>query len=619
MERRLAAILAADVVGYSRLIRADEEGTLDRLKALRNEIIVPKVAEHNGRIVKFMGDGMLAEFASVVDAVRAAIEAQKSITEHNAGWPEKKRIVFRIGINLGDVVIDDDDIQGDGVNVAARLEGLAEPGGICVSGSVYDQVRDRVDAPFEDMGKQEVKNIDRPVRVWRWAADTPTAAPGSKKESEPLSLPDKPSIAVLPFLNMSNDPEQDFFSDGISEDIITDLSKVSNLYVSSRNSSFVFKGAAVNIEQAASKLRVRYILEGSVRKVGDRVRITAQLVDGDSGGHIWAERYDRHLENIFDVQDEIAGRIVNALKVKISPSEERAIEKRPTQDVDAYQQYLRGRSFLREMTRKSVELAVDMFKSAVEIDPQYAQAFAGLAESECTLADHYDVPPGVMEDAVKNSRRALEIDPALAEAHASLGWVLSLLNRREEAESQFQKAIELSPHLFEAHFYLASMYLTSRQFDKAVPLIRRAYELADHDLQAGMMLMCTYRGAGDVVQCKNIARRVFEVAKIRSDLNPEDETATYVGAFALLEMGELDKAKSWAEIAVAVASEDSRQRYNLACLLSLLGQTEQAIDQIRLVLAEIRGNDRKIEWMRYNDPDLDKIRDDPRFVALFDI
>ncbi len=279
-ERRLAAILAADVVGYSRLIRADEEGTLDRLKVLRNEIIHAKIAEHNGRIVKLMGDGMLAEFASVVDAVRAAIEAQRSITEHNAGSPEKKRIEFRVGINLGDVVIDGDDIQGDGVNVAARLEGLAEPGGICVSGGVYDQVRDRVDAPFEDMGEQEVKNIDRPVRVWRWAADTPTAAPRSETESEPLSLPDKPSIAVLPFVNMSGDPEQEYFSDGITEDIITELSRFQNLMVIARNSVFTYKGRAVRVQDVGRELGVAYVVEGSVRKAGQRVRISAQLVCG---------------------------------------------------------------------------------------------------------------------------------------------------------------------------------------------------------------------------------------------------------------------------------------------------------------------------------------------------
>ena len=266
---------------------------LDHLQTLRVKIIDPKFAEHNGRIVKLMGDGILVEFASVVGAVRAAVEVQRSITEYNARWLQEKRIVFRIGINLGDVVIDGDDIQGDGVNVAARLEGLADPGGICVSGGVYDQVRDRVDTPFDDMGKQVVKNIDRPLQVWRWADDSLSAVPKSEKVSEPLSFPDKPSIAVLSFDNMSGDPDQEYFTDGISEDIITDLSKISALFVIARNSSFSYKGEATSIQQVSRDLGVRYVVEGSVRKAGNRVRITAQLIDAHTGGHVWADRYDR--------------------------------------------------------------------------------------------------------------------------------------------------------------------------------------------------------------------------------------------------------------------------------------------------------------------------------------
>ncbi len=265
---------------------ADEEGTLARLKALRDEIIDPKVAEHHGRIVKLMGDGMLAEFASVVDAVRAATEAQRSIAEHNAGRPEEKRIVFRIGINLGDVVIDGDDIQGDGVNVAARLESLAEPGGICISGSVHEQVRDRLDLAFEDMGEQEVKNIARPIRVWRWFE---AARAGSTATvSEPLPLPDKPSIAVLPFDNMSDDPEQEYFADGMVEDIITGLARIKWLFVIARNSTFAYKGKSVDVKQAGRELGVRYVLEGSVRKVSSRVRVTGQLIEAETGRHVWA-------------------------------------------------------------------------------------------------------------------------------------------------------------------------------------------------------------------------------------------------------------------------------------------------------------------------------------------
>ena len=272
MERRLAAILAADVVGYARLIRADEEGTIVALKALRADLIDPKIAEHHGRIVKLMGDGMLAEFGSVVDAVRAAAETQIAVAEHNSSLPEDKRIEFRVGINLGDVVIDGDDIQGDGVNVAARLEGLAEPGGICVSGKVYEEVRDRTDHAFEDLGEQKVKNIDRPVRVWRWQPGAEGSAGRSVAAEEPLALPDKPSIAVLPFDNMSGDPEQEYFADGIAEDIITALSKVHGLFVIARNSTFIYKGSAVDVVRVSREFGVRYVVEGSVRNSPTRAR-----------------------------------------------------------------------------------------------------------------------------------------------------------------------------------------------------------------------------------------------------------------------------------------------------------------------------------------------------------
>ncbi len=279
VQRRLAAILTADVVGYSRLIRADEEGTLAALKALRKDIVDPKIAEHHGRIVKLMGDGMLAEFGSVVDAVRNAVEVQQAVMEHQADVPEDRRIVFRVGVNLGDVVIDGDDIQGDGVNVAARLEGLAEPGGMGISSKVYEEVRDRIDLAFEDLGERELKNINRPVRVWRWVADVPAAGSGQSIADAPLPLPDKPSIAVLPFNNLSNDPEQEYFADGIAEDIITELSRLRGFFVIARNSTFSYKGTSPDVRQVARELGVHYVLEGSVRHAGSRVRVTAQLIE----------------------------------------------------------------------------------------------------------------------------------------------------------------------------------------------------------------------------------------------------------------------------------------------------------------------------------------------------
>ena len=302
MERRLAAILAADVVGYSRLMREDEEGTLGRLKALRADLFDPRVAEHRGRIVKTTGDGALVEFASAVDAVRCALAVQADLAEREAGTPEDAAMVLRIGINLGDIMIEGDDIYGDGVNLAARLEGLAEPGGVCLSASVHEQVRHKLDLGFEDLGEQSVKNIAEPVRVYRIVPDAPVAAPGG--EASP-TLPDKPSIAVLPFDNISGDPEQEYLVDGITEDLITALSKIRWFFVIARNSTYTYKGQAVEVTQVAKDLGVRYVLEGSVRKAGNRVRVTAQLIDATTGRHVWAERYDREIEDIFDLQDEM--------------------------------------------------------------------------------------------------------------------------------------------------------------------------------------------------------------------------------------------------------------------------------------------------------------------------
>src|SRR5262250_1995633 len=338
VERRLTAILAADVAGYSRLMAADEEGTLSALKTLRREVTDPKIKEHRGRIVNTTGDGLLSEFASVVDAVRCAVEVQREMAARNAGVQAERRIDFRIGINLGDIMIDENDIFGDGVNVAARLEALADPGGICVSRVVRDQVRDRLDLALEDMGEQSVKNIARPVRVYRVAigqrpagsqtAETPSAAPA-------LPLPDRPSIAVLPFANLSGDPEQEYFVDGVVEDIITGLSRIKWLFVIARNSSFAYKGKSPDIRQVGRELGVRYVLEGSVRRLGNRVRINGQLIDAISGAHLWAERFDGDLDDIFDLQDQVASRVVG----RIAPSLERAEVERVKKKTDNLQAY----------------------------------------------------------------------------------------------------------------------------------------------------------------------------------------------------------------------------------------------------------------------------------------
>src|SRR5438477_2995437 len=389
VERRLAAILAADVAGYSRLMGRDEAGTLARLKALRRELIDPMVAEHKGRIVKTTGDGLLIAFPTLVEAVACAITVQSGMGSRNAATPEDRRIEFRVGINSGDIIVEDGDIHGDGVNIAARLEGVAEPGGICVSAIVHDQVRDRLDCVFEDLGEQSLKNIVRPVRVYRLRpeigprASRPLsgvdAAGTAAVQPAALPLPDKPSIAVLPFQNMSGDPEQEYFVDGMVEEIITALSRIRWLFVIARNSSFTYKGQAVDVKRVGRELGVRYILEGSVRKAGQRVRISGQLIDTETGTHLWANRFDGCLEDVFDLQDELTMSVVGAIEPTLRKAEiERARRKRP-ESLDAYDFYLRALPFASTAMPEDAEKALPLLEQAIQLDPDYSVAHALIA------------------------------------------------------------------------------------------------------------------------------------------------------------------------------------------------------------------------------------------------
>jgi len=370
--RRLAAILAADVAGYSRLIGADEGGTLDRLRALRRELLDPKIAEHRGRLVKTTGDGLLVEFGSVVDALRCAVEVQSEMTGHNTGVPPNKRIELRIGINVGDIVVEGGDIFGDGVNVAARLEGLAEPGGICVSARVQEDAAGKLDLAFEDIGEQQLKNIARPVRVFG-------AVIGQKPVPEPaLALPDKPSIAVLPFANMSGDAEQEYFADGMVEEIITALSRIRWLFVIARNSSFTYKGQAVDVKQVGRELGVRYVLEGSVRKAGNRVRITGQLIDATTGAHLWADRFDGSFEDVFDLQDKVASSVAGVIEPALQAAETACSANRPTTDLTAYDLYLRAYAMSLSSAARFPD-PLGLVEQAIARDPRYGPALAWAA------------------------------------------------------------------------------------------------------------------------------------------------------------------------------------------------------------------------------------------------
>jgi adenylate cyclase len=476
-ERRLAAIPAADVAGYSRLMGEDEEGTHAALTALRREVSDPKIAEHRGRIVKTTGDGLLVEFASIVDAVRCAVELQREMALRNDGVPKERRIEFRIGINLGDIIIDEHDIYSDGVNVAARLEALTEPGGICVSRVVRDQVRDKVDFGFEDLGEQQVKNIARPVRVYRIPLGE------TARTHAPLPLPDKPSLAVLPFQNMTGDPEQDYFVDGIVEEITTAISRLPWLFVIARNSSFTYKGRAVDVKQVARELGVRYVLEGSVRKAGNRVRITGQLIDTASGAHIWADRFDGALDDIFELQDEVASHVVGAIGPKLQLSEIERASRKPTENLDAYDLYLRALAEFHKYTEEGISRAIALLKRALAIDPSYPPAAAmigwcriqervqGWGQPSDENVDEAvrlarmateagrDDPDSLWMGAVTLSgfvgthelalgiiERALALNPNSANAWMASGWVSCFLHRPDRAIEAFHRAIRLSPH-----------------------------------------------------------------------------------------------------------------------------------------------------------------------------
>jgi adenylate cyclase len=459
MERRLAAIFTADVAGYSRLVGADEEGTIDRLSAHRRELIEPKIAEHQGRLVKTTGDGVLAEFASPVKAVRCAIDVQHGMAARNADIPEGSRIEFRIGINLGDVVVDDDDIYGDGVNIAARLENLAEPGSVFISRAVRDFVTDTAELVLEDLGERELKNIAKPVQVFRIAA--PAQAVAASQAPAP-AVPQKPSIAVLPFNNMSGDSEQEYFSDGMTEDLITDLSKISALFVIARNSSFAYKGRLVKVQEIGRDLGVRFVLEGSIRKSGNRVRITAQLIDAESGGHLWAERFDRDLTDIFATQDEVVEKIVRTLAVTLTQGEEKRLGRRGTANVAAYEAVLRARELLGGATRETVAQARAMYQRAIELDASYAVPHAGLAATAVSnyVSDWADDPSAELDQAERWARRALKLDESEPFAHMALGHVLLWRRDHDGALAEFRSMIALDPNFAQGHSAtgLALMY-----------------------------------------------------------------------------------------------------------------------------------------------------------------
>ena len=505
--------MAADVVGYSRLIRADEEGTLLALRSMREELIDPKIKEHRGRVVKLMGDGMLVEFASVVDAVACSAEVQQALALRH---PCEPCIVLRVGINLGDVVIDGDDIQGDGVNVASRLEALSDPGGICISDAVYEQVRDRLDLTFEDFGKQEVKNIDRPVRAWKWSSSAAEATPEPGDDGPPPPLADKPSIAVLPFDNMSGDSEQDYFADGVVEEIITALSRMPWLFVIARNSSFIYKGRAVDVKQVGRELGVRYVLEGSLRKAGGRVRITGQLIDAATGAHLWADRYDGSLEDIFDLQEQVTSSVVGAIAPRLELAEIERAKHKPTSSLDAYDYYLRGMAAFHRWTAKGCKEALDHFYRAIEIDPDYAVAHAMAARcvNQRLVTQPLAVGADERAEAERLARRAADLgrNDALALCMAGVTLGLSVKDVRGGA-ALTERGLALNPNLAWGWYSDGWLNLWLGNPEIGIDRIRRAMQLSPQDpmiFQMQTALAHAHFTAGDDRQALSWAQKALD-------------------------------------------------------------------------------------------------------------
>ncbi|WP_096457686.1 adenylate/guanylate cyclase domain-containing protein [Mesorhizobium sp. 113-1-2] len=573
--RKIAAILVSDVVGYSRLAGADEDRILARLRALRSDLIDPTIAVHHGRVVKRTGDGALVEFRSVVDAVRCAIEVQNGMVERNAGLPPDRRIDFRIGIHLGDVVEErDGDLMGDGVNIAARLEGICEPGSICLSEQAYWQVKARLDLAINDRGAVQLKNIADPVRVYSLQVGVPAQAKPAvpEKPSPQLALPDKPSIAVLAFQNMSGDPEQEYFADGITEDVITDLSKVSGLMVIARNSSFAYKGKAVDVRHVARELGVRSVLEGSIRRAGNRVRITAQLIDAETGGHLWADRFDRELSDVFAVQDEVTRRIVDALMIKLSPSEAAMLGAVKTTSSKAHDFFLLGREALWGTIRNRdvFERSTDLFAQAIAQDSSYGEPYAGLAMAE-VLNWQFHWTDGWSESLEKAERHvdlalqkspqvafvhyvasvfylwkkdlarsaaeadaALNLNPNYAQAHNSRGIVNIYGGQPLAAIPHIEQAIRLDPALKQLYIhFLGSAYLVAGKFEAASALFRERIQLAPKTDLSRAFLAVALGHLGEAEEAGRVWRELMEI-------NPKYSFAEHVGRLPFRDQADID-------------------------------------------------------------------------------
>jgi adenylate cyclase len=562
VKRKLTAILSADVKGYSRLMGEDEKGTVRTLNAYK-EVMTGLIQHHHGRVVSAPGDNVLAEFGSVVDAVECAVEIQKELKTRNAEIPENRKMEFRIGVNLGDVIEDGDQILGDGVNIAARLESLSEAGGICISGTAYDQVKNKLNLGYNYLGKQAVKNIADPIRVYRVLMEPERAGKviGERKakprKKMAFPLPDKPSIAVLPFVNMSRDPEQEFLCDGMTEEIITALSKVPNLFVISHHSTFTYKGKPVKVKQVSEELGVRYVVEGSVQKSGDKVRITAQLIDALSGHHLWAERYDRDLKDIFALQDEITMKVITALQVELTAGEMAGMIAKGTKNIDAFIKYVQAYELMTKLTKGGNAQARKVLEEAIALDPEYSRLYMGLAQTH-----FYDVWLGTTESpdqsltqAFEFAQKAISLDDSNAAAHGTLGQVYVMQRQYNKAIAECERAVSLDPNSAENLFRLGFVLNYAARAEEAISYLQNAIRLNPLPTATYFVILAiSYRDSGQY-------EKAIETCKKALQREPNTQFAYIHMAISYIRLGREEEARAAAAEILRINPKFSLERY----------------------------------------------------------
>ena len=600
-KRKLTAIMFIDMVGYTAMMQKDERRTQDLVKRQR-ELIKHLVVKHIGEVLRYIGDGTLCTFRSAIEAVNCAVEIQKALKDDELN--------LRIGIHIGDIVFEGDDIYGDGVNIASRIEPLAEPGGVCISERVYDDIRNQSELEAHLLGEKVLKNVARPIKIYSLILEDKIM---SLTMSQNIDTGGR-SIAVLPFVNMSSDPENEYFGDGLAEEIINALTKIQDLRVASRTSSFSFKERNDDIREIGEKLNVDTILEGSVRRQGKKLRVTAQLINVEDGYHLWSERYDKELEEVFEIQDEITENIIQALEVILSDNEKNLIKNKPSVDVKAYDFYLRARKFMHSLTKKNFNYALKMLFRAIEIDPNYAIAYASIAECHCLLYLYHESKQENLIKAEEASQRSIELGPDLAETHVSRGYAASINKKYIEAESEFRTAIGINPKLYEAYYFYGRTCLVQGKLEEASQLFEKASVLLPEDYQALNFLGSVLRGLGDIEKAIEAESESLKRVGHHLELNPDDVRALYLGASVHIKIGNKKLGLEWSSKALELEPEDVGVLYNVACSYSLLGKIDEAIE---LLEKAVDGGFDHVEWIE-NDSDLDPLRDHPKFQSLIE-